>query len=98
MCDVAIYNKALSPAINDPTTAVLALDQIHRLLMYVGKRGLDAFAGTTPQHEVNNRHNVGEALAGTGAGRQNVVPALFCFSNRIFQYLFISKICLSKIL
>ena len=34
--------QAPSPAINDPTTAVLALDQIHRLLMYVGKRGLDA--------------------------------------------------------
>ena len=33
---VDIANKALSPAINDPTTAVLALDQIHRLLMYVG--------------------------------------------------------------
>ena len=24
--------KALSPAINDPTTGVLALDQLHRLL------------------------------------------------------------------
>jgi uncharacterized membrane protein len=39
---VDIANKALSPAINDPTTAVLALDQIHRLLMYVGNRRLDA--------------------------------------------------------
>jgi uncharacterized membrane protein len=39
---VDIANKALSPGINDPTTAVLALDQIHRLLMYVGKRRLDA--------------------------------------------------------
>ncbi len=38
---VDIANKALSPAINDPTTAVLALDQIHRLLHYVGKRQLD---------------------------------------------------------
>lgn len=38
---VDIANKALSPAINDPTTAVLALDQIHRLLMDVGKRRLD---------------------------------------------------------
>jgi uncharacterized membrane protein len=36
--DIAI--KALSPAINDPTTAVLALDQIHRLLRVVGKRQL----------------------------------------------------------
>ena len=38
---VDIANKALSPAINDPTTAVLALDQLHRLLMHVGKRRLD---------------------------------------------------------
>jgi len=38
LVDIAI--KALSPAINDPTTAVLALDQIHRLLRVVGKRRL----------------------------------------------------------
>jgi len=36
--DVAL--KALSPAINDPTTAVLAMDQLHRLLRMVGKRHL----------------------------------------------------------
>jgi uncharacterized membrane protein len=36
--DVAI--KALSKAINDPTTAVLALDQLHRLLRLVGQRHL----------------------------------------------------------
>jgi uncharacterized membrane protein len=35
LADVAL--KALSPAINDPTTAVLAIDQIHRLLRVVGK-------------------------------------------------------------
>lgn len=38
MVDIAL--KALSPAINDPTTAVLAIDQIHRLLRVVGKRQL----------------------------------------------------------
>ena len=38
---VDIAAKALSPAINDPTTAVLALDQIHRLLRAVGERQLD---------------------------------------------------------
>ena len=32
--------KALSPAINDPTTAVLAIDQLHRLLRLVGLRSL----------------------------------------------------------
>jgi uncharacterized membrane protein len=38
---VDIASKALSPAINDPTTAVLALDQIHRLLRTVAERQLD---------------------------------------------------------
>jgi len=37
---VDIASKALSPAINDPTTAVLALDQIHHLLRDVGHRWL----------------------------------------------------------
>jgi uncharacterized membrane protein len=39
LVDVAC--KALSPAINDPTTAVLSLDQIHHLLLDVGRRKLD---------------------------------------------------------
>lgn len=38
---VDIASKALSPAINDPTTAVLALDQLHHLLRNVGLRRLD---------------------------------------------------------
>jgi uncharacterized membrane protein len=38
LVDIAL--KALSPAINDPTTAVLAMDQIHRLLRAVGRRQL----------------------------------------------------------
>jgi uncharacterized membrane protein len=37
---VDIANKALSPAINDPTTAVLALDQLHRLLRWLGLRAI----------------------------------------------------------
>lgn len=37
---VDIASKALSPAINDPTTAVLAIDQIHHLLRDVGGRYL----------------------------------------------------------
>jgi uncharacterized membrane protein len=36
--DIAL--KALSPAINDPTTAVLAIDQIHSLLRSAGRRNL----------------------------------------------------------
>jgi uncharacterized membrane protein len=39
---VDIATRALSPAINDPTTAVLALDQLHRLLRYVGQKQLDS--------------------------------------------------------
>jgi uncharacterized membrane protein len=38
---VDIASKGLSPAINDPTTAVLALDQIHHLLRELGSRRLD---------------------------------------------------------
>jgi uncharacterized membrane protein len=36
--DIAL--RALSPAINDPTTAVLAIDQLHRMLRVVGQRHL----------------------------------------------------------
>lgn len=38
MVDIGL--KALSPAINDPTTAVLAIDQVQRLLRVVGTRHL----------------------------------------------------------
>jgi uncharacterized membrane protein len=38
---VDIATKALSPAVNDPTTAVLALDQIHRMLRVIATRNLD---------------------------------------------------------
>jgi uncharacterized membrane protein len=37
---VDIGIKALSPAINDPSTAVIAIDQLHRLLSLVGRRQL----------------------------------------------------------
>ncbi|MDS4028291.1 MAG: DUF2254 domain-containing protein [Candidatus Contendobacter sp.] len=40
LVDIAI--KALSPAINDPTTAVQAIDQIEDLLHRLGRRTLDA--------------------------------------------------------
>lgn len=38
---VDIAEKALSPAINDPTTGVLAIDQIEHLLHLLGERQLD---------------------------------------------------------
>ncbi len=40
LVDIAI--RALSPAINDPTTAVQAIDQIEDLLLRLGRRALDA--------------------------------------------------------
>lgn len=43
LVDIAI--RALSPAINDPTTAVQALDQIEDLLRRIGHRKLDAGRG-----------------------------------------------------
>ncbi len=50
--DIAL--RALSPAINDPTTAVLAIDQLHRMLRMVGKRhlGTDEIFGPTGQFRV----------------------------------------------
>ena len=42
---VDIANKALSPAINDPTTAVMALEQIDHLLLCLGRRRLDEGVG-----------------------------------------------------
>lgn len=45
--DIAI--KALSPAINDPTTAVQALDQIEDLLIRLGDRHLEI--GSHRDHE-----------------------------------------------
>ncbi len=40
LLDIAL--KALSKAINDPTTAILAIDQLQRLLRVVGKRKLSS--------------------------------------------------------
>ena len=38
---VDIASKGLSPAINDPTTAVLAIDRLQHLLRHLGRRHLD---------------------------------------------------------
>jgi uncharacterized membrane protein len=50
--DIAL--RALSPAINDPTTGVLAIDQLHRMLRMVGKRRLrtDEISGQSGQLRV----------------------------------------------
>src|SRR4051812_35751928 len=52
VADIAL--RALSPAINDPTTGVLAIDQLHRMLRMVGKRHLrtDEIRGKSGQLRV----------------------------------------------
>jgi uncharacterized membrane protein len=50
LVDIAI--KALSPAINDPTTAVQALDQVEDLLMRLGSRSLTAGRSRDAQGKV----------------------------------------------
>lgn len=52
VADIAL--RALSPAINDPTTGVLAIDQLHRMLRMVGKRHLrtDEIPGQSGQLRV----------------------------------------------
>lgn len=60
--DIAL--KALSPAINDPTTAVLAIDQLHRMLRLVGKRNLrtDEITDATGWLRLIFRAQIGKTL------------------------------------
>jgi uncharacterized membrane protein len=48
--DIAL--KALSPAINDPTTATIAIDQLHRLLRSAGNRNLKTEELLDPKGEL----------------------------------------------
>jgi uncharacterized membrane protein len=84
LVDIAL--KALSPAINDPTTAVLAIDQVHRLLRVVGGRSLSGevirdFAGRprvirrTPNWEDFVQVSCHEIRA-NGAGQMQVARRL----------------------
>jgi uncharacterized membrane protein len=50
LVDIAI--RALSPAINDPTTAVQAIDQLGDLLYRLGRRRLEVGSYTEPNGEV----------------------------------------------
>jgi uncharacterized membrane protein len=49
---VDIASKGLSPAVNDPTTAVLAIDQLHHLLRHLGRRHLDDAKARDPAGRV----------------------------------------------
>ena len=50
VADIAL--KALSAAINDPTTAVIAIDQLHRLLRSAGNRNLRTDGLLSPSGEL----------------------------------------------
>ena len=95
LVDIAL--KALSPAINDPTTAVLAIDQLHRLLRYVGLRSLrtDEFANysgqlrlvfRTPNWE-NFVHLAFREIRACGANSMQVVRRLRAMIENLTQTL-----------
>lgn len=67
--DIAI--KALSKAINDPSTAVVALDQLHRLLRVVGRRHLhdDVIMDSLGNPRVIFRTPAGTTSSSCPAGR-----------------------------
>ena len=67
--DIAI--KALSKAINDPTTAVLAIDQLHRLLRNVGQRHLhdEQISDGPGGCAYFSRRQIGRTLCSSLAGR-----------------------------
>jgi uncharacterized membrane protein len=93
LVDIAL--KALSPAINDPTTAVIAIDQIHRLLRSVGKRnlrdeditddsGLRRVILRTPNWE-NFVHLACTEIRGCGAGNVQVARRLRAMLENLIQ-------------
>ena len=70
----------VSPVDELPELLALAVGQrVHR----VDDDGLDAAAGPAPEHVVHDRHDVGEALPGAGAGGQHIGPALPCLQDRL---------------
>lgn len=93
--DIAL--KALSPAINDPTTAVLAIDQLHRMLRLVGTRHLRTdemldHAGKlrvvfrTPNWE-DFVHLAFSEIRSCGAGQLQVVRRLRAMIENLMQTL-----------
>ena len=70
LVDIAI--KALSPAINDPTTAVQAIDQIEDLLRRLGRRDLDA--GYARDTDGSDSGNVSALLGEVGHEQDGEIP------------------------
>ena len=93
--DIAL--RALSPAINDPTTAVLAIDQLHRMLRMVGKRHLrtDEILGASGQLRVFFRtpnwedfvHLAFSEIRSCGSSNMQVVRRLRAMIENLIQTL-----------
>jgi uncharacterized membrane protein len=94
---VDIANKALSPAINDPTTAVLAIDQIHKMLLRVGRRRLDEGVVRDDRGQVRFLHGTPDwddyvslgitEIRQYGAGSMQVSRRLFALLTHLLQVL-----------
>jgi uncharacterized membrane protein len=95
LVDIAL--KALSPAINDPTTGVLAIDQIHRLLRAVGRRRLhgDVLTDGLGQPRVIFRtpnwddfvHLACTEIRASGAGNMQIARRLRALLNNLIASL-----------
>ena len=93
--DIAL--RALSPAINDPTTAVLAIDQLHRLLRLVGKKHLrtDEIPGASGELRVFFRtpnwedfvHLAFSEIRGCGSSNLQIVRRLRAMIENLLQTL-----------
>jgi uncharacterized membrane protein len=93
--DIAL--RALSPAINDPTTAVLAIDQLHRMLRMVGKRHLrtEEILGPSGQFRVFFRtpnwedfvHLVFAEIRACGSNNMQIVRRLRAMIENLIQTL-----------
>jgi uncharacterized membrane protein len=80
LVDIAI--KALSPAINDPTTAVQTLDQIEGLLRRIGRNDLDIAALPTRMVSCgwSSRSRLGKTIFGSYLTRSGSTAPVRCKS------------------
>ena len=80
---VDVASKGLSPAINDPTTAVLALDQIHHLLRQVGTRRLDhgRAAARLASFDSSTGHPIGRISSASPSPKSANTAAAACKSR-----------------
>jgi uncharacterized membrane protein len=95
VADIAL--RALSPAINDPTTGVLAIDQLHRMLRMVGKRHLrtDEISDKSGQLRVIFRtpnwedfvHLAFSEIRSCGSNNLQIVRRLRAMINNLLQTL-----------